>query len=68
MNQLEIFPIRNDLDHGNDPDAYRTVFCNKDIDLVQLTQCKECDHYQGITDTLSCDRSKKWTTASMTHG
>ena len=59
MKRLKIQPIGNPKqDLGNDPDAYRVVFCDQDMDSVQVTQCKKCDNFLSVFVDVKCDWEK----------
>lgn len=59
LKRLKIQPIGNpDQDLGDDPDAYRTTFCTKDMDSVQLTACRKCEFCHGILTDVKCSWEK----------
>ena len=51
--RLKISPIPNDevitsRCLGDDDDLYRMVYCDKDIDNIQVMSCKKCDQCVGV--------------------
>ncbi len=60
VKRLKIQPIGNsDQDLGDNPDAYRVVFCKKDMDVTQITACRKCDSCHGILADVKCSWENK---------